>query len=100
MSNKSNYNEEMTATAIVVGMAMGEILEEKENSYAKSFLSNIGLMACYDIGLEVSKRFIEAFPLDFDWEAHYSNGGEDWDMEVRAFTKKHIADNHKPISEH
>lgn len=89
----SNYNEEIS-TAIVVGMALGEILEEKESSHAKSFLANNGLMTCYDIGLEISKRFIEVFPSNFDWEAHYSNGGEDWDMEIRAFTKKHINDNY------
>lgn len=43
-----------------------------------------GLVACYDLAIEIANDFTKKYPNDTDWDAVYENGADDWDFLVRA----------------
>jgi hypothetical protein len=74
----SIWESELALTCAVAGRAMAQ--------YDTNQMG--GLMTSYDLTVEVAKQFLIEFPINFNWEEHRINDGEDWDMEILAFVEK------------
>ncbi len=66
------------------------VLETTLRSRGRKTSAFGGLKATYNLAIEIADAFLEKFPLNFDWEAHYEAGGLDWDLELMSFQKEFV----------
>lgn len=78
----TKYWKEIAQCCAVIGRAMSQIESEKGIAPVN------GLMSSYDRAVELAEEFVRMYPLNFDWEEFYDNGGEDWDILLMKFTRE------------
>ena len=57
-------------------------------------IGNEGLMLHYDICVDIAEKTFEPFPMDFNWEKHYENNGDAFDIEIEKFAEKEAKENY------
>lgn len=53
-------------------------------------LGEEGIVQHYDIVATIAQKCLDRFPIDFDWETHYSKGADCIDVEVEKFADEYI----------